>query len=198
MDKKAPRKEDAFDLWMRTLVTGSSSDAIISQEAAGQQSFVNSDTLPTLMSREDRVALETAGVVFGDVVQGDELFQYVQLPEGWKKSSTGHSMHSDLLDSKGRKRAVIFYKAASYDRRAGLHCVRRFNLGVDYDKLDKGVAEAIVRDGNAEVFRSSPVAFDKSGERTSERAAEDEACTEACDWLTERYPDWKNVAAYWD
>lgn len=198
MSKKKPRKEDALDLLMRGLSTGSSSDAILGQEAAGQQSFVNSDTLPTQMSREDRETLEAAGVVFGDVVEGDGLFQYVQLPVGWKKSSTGHSMHNDLLDDKGRKRAGIFYKAAFYDRRADLHCVRRFGVSIDYDKLDSGIAEATVTDGGKEIFRSSSVEFEAEGDYELRREAQDKAVGEAKQWLDEHYPEWESTASYWN
>lgn len=198
MDEKAPRKESPLDLFLRALSTGSSGEGIMRQEAAGQRSFVKSETLPTQMSREDRAALEAAGVVFGEVVQGDELFQFVQLPEGWKKTATEHPMHSDLLDDKGRKRAGIFYKAAVYDRDARLSCSRRFYLGLDYDKLDNGVAEAMVTDHGVEVFRTSAVSFDKDGEYTLRSAAKDQVKSEASAWLAEHWPDWENAAAYWD
>src|SRR5690349_16739679 len=90
--------------------------AILAQESQGQRSFVGSDTLPTEMGAKDRLALEIAGVRFGETVPGDSLFQYVQLPAGWRKEAADHSMWSYLLDDKGRRRASIFYKAAFYDR----------------------------------------------------------------------------------
>lgn len=114
--KRAPRKEDGLDLLARAMATGSSSDAILGQEAAGQQSFVKSTTLPAEIRGKE--ILEAAGVKFLGPVEGDDLFQYVELPEGWKKEPTDHSMWSKLVDEQGRERASIFYKAAFYDRRA--------------------------------------------------------------------------------
>lgn len=173
-------------------------DAIYAQEAAGQQSFVNSDTLPSQMSSEDRKALESAGVVFGDPVPGDDLFVYVTLPEGWTKSGTSHSMHSDLLDNKGRKRAGIFYKAAFYDRRADLHVVRRFDIGMDYDRSDKGVIVKFVTDGGTKVFTTKDYPYTGEQYRDNYNAQNSAASDEVNAWLQENYPNWENVSAYWD
>lgn len=114
--KKKPRKESAIETLLRGMDTGSSSRAIYDQEAAGQRSFVQSMTLPTKINGQN--VLEAAGVKFLGQVEGDDLFQYVELPQGWKFEPTDHSMWSKLVDSQGRERASIFYKAASYDRRA--------------------------------------------------------------------------------
>ena len=89
------------------------------QEAVGQYELVNSDVLPSEI-HGDKSILEAAGVVFGEPVEGDPLFTNVTLPEGWRKVATDHSMHSDLVDADGKKRASIFYKAAHYDRRADM------------------------------------------------------------------------------
>jgi len=124
MSKQAPvntkteTEENPLRFLATSLAKGSTGNAIIAMERAGQSSFVNSDTLPVDMSDETRQALEAAGVIFGDRVPGDDLFVYVTLPEGWTRRGTTHDMHSDLLDEKGRKRASVFYKAAFYDRRA--------------------------------------------------------------------------------
>lgn len=122
---KAPRntrrdaEENPVDFLAASMVVGSSK-AIESQEAQGQQSLIQSDTLPTEMEQEDKEALEAAGCKFLGPVDGDALFQYVQLPVGWKKVPTEHSMWSHLIDEKGAVRASIFYKAAFYDRKAFL------------------------------------------------------------------------------
>lgn len=101
--------------------------AILNQEAQGQASFVNSTTLPTRLNdygdSDSRAILEAAGVKFLEAVPGDPLFQYVELPVGWKKVGTDHSMWSKLVDDQGRERASIFYKAASYDRDAFMSAV---------------------------------------------------------------------------
>jgi hypothetical protein len=90
------------------------------QEAQGQEDLLVSELLPTNMSPETKVALQAAGVIFLGPVPNDELFQYAQLPAGWSKQGTDHSLYSDLIDEKGVKRASIFYKAAFYDRSARL------------------------------------------------------------------------------
>ena len=95
--------------------------AIEAQEAAGQRELVASEVLPVEMTDETRQALEAAGVVFGDVVEGDELFRHAELPAGWSRRPTEHAMWSELVDETGAVRASIFYKAAFYDRRAHVH-----------------------------------------------------------------------------
>lgn len=116
MSDKKVRKEDGLDLLMRALGTNDGGRAIMDQESAGQQSFVSNDTLPTDLRGKE--ILEAAGVKFLGVVEDDDMFQYVELPDGWKKVPTDHSMWSNLVDEQGRVRASIFYKAAFYDRSA--------------------------------------------------------------------------------
>ena len=112
-----PINDDPMEFLSRAFI-GGSSHAIESQEAQGQTELVNSDVLPTKISEDGKERLEAAGVVFGKICDGDELFQDVTLPEGWEKQPTEHSMWSELIDDKGKKRASIFYKAAFYDRKA--------------------------------------------------------------------------------
>ncbi len=88
--------------------------AVENQEARGQHSFVESDTLPTDIQPEQKAILEKMGVVFDKSVDENPIFQYVTLPTGWKKVPTDHSMWSKLVDEKGRERAAIFYKAGPW------------------------------------------------------------------------------------
>jgi len=88
---------------------------IMASEAHGQAELVNSEQLP-IDVRGDKAKLEAAGVVFGEPSRGDDLFCQAVLPKGWKKESTDHSMWSKLVDADGNERAMIFYKAAFYDR----------------------------------------------------------------------------------
>lgn len=106
--------------FLQVAMTVGTGNAIEIQEARGQTEFVNSETLPTQMGREDQQALEQAGFKFLGAVPGDPIFQYVEMPAGWKKVATDHAMWSNLVDDKGRVRASIFYKAAFYDRDAFL------------------------------------------------------------------------------
>ncbi len=173
-----------------------SSNAILKQEAQGQCQLVNSDTLPTEMGVTDRTALESAGVKFGEPVNGDPIFTYVELPNGWKKVPTDHSMWSELLDEKGRKRASIFYKAAFYDRSAHLNADRRYSYGTDYDAASaRNVVVSHVRDGRTVIFSTEEIAM-KEGQHSWELS--DIADKAAKDWLDAHYPDWHDASAYWD
>jgi len=87
-------------LFLDAISSRGSSGSVEQQEAQGQTSFVNSETLPTDMDKEDKTALESCGVKFLDKVEGDEMFQYVELPQGWKKQPTDHSMWSYLWTNK--------------------------------------------------------------------------------------------------
>ena len=100
---------------------------IETQERLGQESFVDSDTLPTQFENEDEVAartlLEEAGVKFLGAVEGDDLFQFVELPPGWKRVASKHRFWSLLVDAEGNERAGIFFKASAHDRDAFLRVV---------------------------------------------------------------------------
>lgn len=92
-----------------------SSDYIMGMEAAGQRQLVESAAFPT----EAPIAeLEALGFVFGPVDAQDPMFRQAQLPPGWSRRATDHSMWSKIIDEKGRDRVSIFYKAAFYDRSA--------------------------------------------------------------------------------
>ena len=209
-EKRAPHntkqkvEDDPFPILAEAMVDSlsgnSPSAAIERQEARGQHSFVQSTTLPTRhMDGEHKVkdVLEAAGVKFGEVVEGDDLFQYVELPEGWEKKPTDHSMWSHLVDDKGRVRASIFYKAAFYDRGAHINLERRYSCGLNYERCqthNESLAEA--RDGGGVIFSTKPVARPDGYENYQplENAAE----KEVKDWLNEHFPDWTDPGAYWD
>src|SRR5262249_62223077 len=141
---------------------------------------------------------ELAGVVFGKVVPGDSLFVFVTLPNGWKKVPTDHSMWSNLVDDKGRKRAAIFYKAAFYDRDAHLRMEQRFGTRTDYAHPDAHNAIKVdVTDGDQVVFSTVPRSFVEQYSPEYYKAS-DAADAEARAWLDEHYPDWQSDSAYWD
>ncbi len=195
MSKRRPRKEDGLDLLIRAFGTGSSGEAVRSQEADGQRSFVGSDTLPTDMRGDARAVLEAAGVEFLGTVEDDPMFQYVELPEGWEKVGTDHSMWSELVDEKGRKRASIFYKAAFYDRSAHIGVNRRYGFRLDYDRLENdGVAVVNITDCGEVIHTTEPIQFDED----TRYEAQDEAREKAKSWLDEHYPLWEEASMYWD
>ncbi len=174
-------------------IVASTPGGIEAQEKRGQETFVNSATLPIDLNRTATwEQLEAYGFVRGNEV--DDLFVSVTMPAGWRKVGTDHSMWSDLLDEQGRKRAAIFYKAAFYDRSAHMSFTRRFSAyvrGVD-QKDYRGLRHAVVTDGDNVIWESElRAAYD-------DWKMQDELEKQAEAWLVERYPDWKNPMAYWN
>lgn len=110
---------------IKNFLVASIPGGIEAQEKQGQTEFVANSTLPKRFNSGTKEELEQMGIIFGEDV--DDLFVEVQLPQGWKKEATEHSMWSNLLDEKGRKRASVFYKAAFYDRDAFISVYRRFS-----------------------------------------------------------------------
>ena len=160
-------------------------------EARGQQELCNSEVLPIKeLHGKVRGVLEKAGVVFGDIVKDDEIFQNVELPRGWKKVATDHSMWSKLIDDKGRERASIFYKAAFYDRSAHISLSTRYTVS-SYENDEY----AVVKDGEKVIFKSQPFEL-VNGKPTYE--SRDERDKEAENWLNKNYPDWQNPSKYFD
>lgn len=169
------------------------------QEAAGQRELCTTEVLPKDCPRAE---LEKFGVVFG--ADHDELFVNVRLPDGWKKRATDHSMHSDLIDNKGRKRGSIFYKAAFYDRRADMTLSRRYGVEAylpcdsDGNPMEYGKHthfRTVAKDGDMylQYFGVRPKDYSRESYALGEQHEE-----AARAWLTDRYPDWNDVTAYWD
>lgn len=191
--------ENPMGFFADAMVRGQT-EAILHQEAQGQRSFVGSDTLPTDIGRrsdyDTKAILKAAGVQFLGEVEDDPMFQYVELPAGWKKVPTDHSMWSMLVDDKGRERARIFYKAAFYDRRANMNLSTRFGVQRDYDRQDKeNVAVAHITDCGKVIHTTEPIQLPEDDCKKYEVA--DEAYKAAVAWLNEHYPDWQNPGAYW-
>jgi hypothetical protein len=109
-------------------------DWITAQEAAGQRQVVASASLPTDSGGTDAEFL-ALGFTFGDPSPRDPMFRPATLPEGWSKQGSDHSMWSYVVDSLGRRRVAIFYKAAFYDRSAHmrLETITGYARGLAYD-----------------------------------------------------------------
>lgn len=227
MRKKAPVKTDngqeklkrVAEVFVDAFVVGGP-NAIDLQEFQGQSSLVVSDTLPAslwsgpagFMSYEDnqqiaRTALESWSIKFLGPVPGDPIFQFVQLPTGWGKVPTNHSMLSMLVDDQGRERARIIYKAAYYDRHADLVLQSRYGIHEScYDMKwvrseDEELFEAYVTDGGV-VFNGHRVIYTSDvvvleGDRQARYRATREAMKQAEEWLTANYPEFQNPTAYW-
>ena len=115
------------------------------QEAQGQAKLVASAMLPKEMDGITRPELEALGFIFG--TDADELFVNVQMPDGWRKEATDHSLWSDLRDDEGRKRASVGYKAAFYDRWAMLNWIPDANVISKHDE-DAGTQLGIILKSN--------------------------------------------------
>ncbi len=178
---------------LENFLAASTPGGIERQEARGQQSLITNSTLPKDIVPKEKAILEACGVKFGD--DADDIFVNVELPAGWKKQATEHSMWNDLLDEKGRKRAAIFYKAAFYDRSAKLHLNRRYSVRQDYKRREeKKELVAHVLDGDRVIF-VTPMVLEPE-EKSWEAARAQESVASA--WLTLHFPEWKNAGAYWD
>lgn len=174
-------------------------DRMISQ---GQTELVNTSILPTDgLGGKEAELWKKIGVLLGNKVAGDPMFMNVTLPSGWSKRSTDHSMWTDLIDDKGRKRASIFYKAAFYDRSARISIARRFSISRDYDRKD--VILMRVKDGDVVRFTGNEYSLlDEKGVYISydqQDVAEKFAIDECCTWLVDnRFPNYGDPTAYWD
>lgn len=101
-------------------------NGIEAQEAQGGREMANATTLPAEM-RPGRAEFEALGFTFGEPVKGDDLFVHATLPEGWERQA--HSaLWTHIMDERGIRRVVMFYKAAFYDRRASMGLA---NVGAD-------------------------------------------------------------------
>lgn len=95
---------------------GQNPDAIEDQEKRGQQELVNSTLVPSEIHGQEK--LEALGFTFGGPLKDDPIFCTVEMPKGYKKVATDHDMWSEIQNGDGKKVALIFYKAAFYDRKA--------------------------------------------------------------------------------
>lgn len=164
---------------------------IMRSERVGQQELVASTNMPKSM-HPSRDTFEAVGFKFGADL--DNLFVKATLPQGWTRAATDHSMHSDVLDEKGRKRVGVFYKAAFYDRRAESFLQCRFRISVlssGYDKsLQDGEFAYVVEDCGVEIYRTK--SFDARN-RDADRIARAEAAA----WLDDRHPNADSPLLHW-
>ncbi len=173
---------------MQNAMVAATPGGIEAQEAAGQAMLVAIEQLPKDLG-VSREQLEAIGFVFGADV--DDLFVTARLPPGWSKRASDHSMHSDLVDDKGRVRANIFYKAAFYDRRAHLSFDRRFRIESFDDGSSPEKYSVTVKDAG------TPLKSFGEYDRGNYDAARP-IVKEAEAWLDATYPERADPLAYWD
>lgn len=176
---------------MENFVIAATPGGIEEQQAREQKRLAKTTLLPKdcrhpYLNMDSWPLLEKQGVRRGEE---DGLFYRCELPAGWRIEPTEHHMWSRLVDGAGRTRARYFYKAAFYDRDAILHLCTRYGVRWEPDHL------RIIHDGESEMHRVQGVAV--AGDE-GKWVAGDRAWKDARDWLTERYPNWRDPSAYWD
>jgi hypothetical protein len=181
---------------LENLIAASTPGGIERQEKNGQIEQSILETLPRDM-KNCRQHLEALGFVIKD--PADDLFYNVQFPAGWKKVPTDHSMWTDLVDEKGRKRGAIFYKAAFYDRSAHMSLSPRFYVDCTYE--DDGLRQVYIHDECCEFDKRGPQLpapdWDNPEEARKRRDKIDEMRAEFKEWLNTNYPEWESPTAYW-
>jgi hypothetical protein len=187
---------------MEMMFSGDSSAAIKLTEARGQRELVNAAVLPT-DGLVPHAIWEAMGIKIGDPVAGDEMFTNVTLPAGWAKRPTDHALWSDLIDSKRRKRASIFYKAAFYDRSASVIPTVRFEVSRDVDRKDyREVVQYRVFDSGSVVFSGGALPIPRINGKPVWKATarlQKQAMDECKTWLDDHgYQDFENPTAYWE
>jgi len=140
------------------------------------------------------------GVKIGKAIEGDEIWVEAELPKGWKIAATGHHMWSNLLDEKGRERASIFYKAASYDRSCAITPNCRYKSSIESTDIDDRNSPyfGLIIDGKEEIHRLGPFVDKKEEHNTYMTSAYSIADKAARAYLNENYPDNGKPEAYWD
>lgn len=125
-------KAEANQILAASIIAGSPDGQIEASEARGQEALVHSADLPKDIYGLTFAEIEAGtGIKFGEQI--NDLFVAATLPEGWSKRATDHSMHTELLDEKGRVRATIFYKASVYDRSAHMGFNRFYRVRTLYE-----------------------------------------------------------------
>lgn len=174
---------------MENFEAASTPGGIERQEAEGQAKLVaNFDTLPKEVFPQSP---DIAGILgFKILGEADEIFMRIEAPEGWQLKPTSHSMHSDLIDANGRKRAGLFYKAAFYDRRASLTWLPRYRETWKYEgETSVGYGIEDCETGEFVELRQFP--------ENSTYEVEKPLREEIHEILQSRFPDHSNPLAYW-
>ena len=190
---------------------GQAPSEIEAQERKGQKELEQAQQLPRRTARGD--AAENYNRMGIDVIEGnDPIFITVRLPHKWRIVPTNHSMWSDLVDNKNRKRARIFYKAAFYDRSSHIVLLTRFDVTFDQERTDSydpyiiGTLPSVGRvlDGGKTVFETIPRPFTMtySDKTKSEWWAaygvyRSKILAQCRRWLNARYPNWDSPFTYW-
>lgn len=168
------------------------------ESAKSVQSFAASDTLPADADKFQRRVLKRAGVTFGNPVAEDPIFTFVRLPDGWSKVASTEPSWFDLVDDKGRSRALICYNAWFQAREAQIILLKRFILARDYAIEDeKGVIQYDVLDQGVVVFTTEQYGANTNRDSKEWYREERKAHKVAKAWLNKNYPGWDDYVFDW-
>lgn len=211
MDKKTDKKFTMLEALFLAMNGADPSKAIENQEKRGQEAVVRNRRLPKETNNygaKDKVAFtKEAYTKMGIeiVSEYDDLFWSVKLPEGWDIRATDHSMWNELVDNKGRVRAMFFYKAAYYDRKAFINFETRFKVEVDhcadYDAVDYETWKAsdyqgTVKDGDKVIY--STECIPTTGSYLEDERVKAPLWAKLEEFMAANYPDYEDVCAYWE
>lgn len=90
-------------------------------EKAGQEQLVKSVLVPTKVNDGTDEDLIAMGFDLDAPLFDDPIFRPAVFPEGWTRRPGASVYWSEILDAEGTVRIAVFYKAAFYDRRAGMN-----------------------------------------------------------------------------
>lgn len=167
----------------------------------GRESFLVSSALPTTIEgvtkKEGERLLQDMGIELGDAYKNDPVFRQATLPSGWEKISTDDMPPTitRLVDEQGRQRGSVYFDNMPRTRKAHLTLNTRFSVDSREFDIDDEIIFDVLDSGTI-THSTNPIP--RTGDHTTDVRAENQARRMAIDWLEERYPDWRNPAAYWD
>ena len=211
MNKNTDKELTMLEAMILAMSGRDPSAAIENQEKRGQQAVVRFKRLPKETNNygaKDKIAFtqeQYAKMGIEILEDCDDLFWSVKLPEGWDIRATDHTMWNELVDNNGRVRAMFFYKAAYYDRKAFINFETRFKVEVDhtadydavgYTAWKESDWQGTVKDGDKVIFSTECVPT--VGDYLKDEEIKKPLWAKLEDFMKVNYPDYEDVSAYWD
>jgi hypothetical protein len=164
----------------------------------------------SLFGKGTKEILEGFGVIFGEVIESNPLFQSVTLPKGWSFEKTDIQYTTYLLDEYDRLRAEVVYKKCFWDPDAFLRLVTRYRTVRTFK--DGGLCYQVLVNGDDKVLWETEILPEFTGERGDSEEEEEEyylqldaysqkknsLIAQAKEYLNDHYPKWEDPTAYWD
>jgi hypothetical protein len=184
---------------LRLMRHGGAAPTVEEVEAQGQRELIAANGASLPIKGSDNPVFVRMGFVFG--LPLDKFFREAKMPMGWKiQPSNEHVMRSDILDSKGRRRVRVHYRALLTARMARMEPTVRYTAEIEYQGEFGRPGESnrgFVFDHSTrtEVFSTKTLrreGLDRKFLRIEDLRAETSA------WLATHFPEHQNPEAYWD